>query len=98
MSNTKKHLYELIFEADTREGKVFDISLLIVILIGVALVMLESVPTIRDNYQQFLKISEWIITMIFTLEYTLRILIVRKPFKYIFSFYGIIDLLSVIPT
>ena len=98
MTNSKKHLYEVIFEADTREGKIFDISLLIVILISVALVMLESVPAIRDNNQQFLKISEWVITVIFTLEYTLRILIVRKPFKYIFSFYGIIDLLSVIPT
>jgi voltage-gated potassium channel len=98
MNKTNEKLYELIFEADTKEGKIFDIALLIVILISVALVMLESVPTIRQEHRQLLKISEWVITIIFTLEYILRILIVRKPFKYILSFYGVIDLLSVIPT
>ena len=98
MRKTKDHLYEIIFEADTPTGRFFDLTLLFVILISVALVMLESVPSIRENYQQFLKISEWVITIIFTLEYTLRILIVRKPWRYIFSFYGIIDFLSVIPT
>ncbi|MDX1285280.1 MAG: ion transporter, partial [Draconibacterium sp.] len=98
MSKSKEKIYEVIFEADTPTGKIFDVSLLIVILISVALVMLESVPTIRENNQQFLKISEWIITIIFTLEYALRIIIVRKPWKYIFSFYGVIDFLSVIPT
>ena len=98
MKGTKTLLSEFIFEADTPKGKIFDIALLLVILISVALVMLESVPTIRKGHQQFLKISEWIITIIFTLEYTLRILIVKKPFQYIFSFYGIIDFLSVIPT
>ncbi|MEN8115588.1 MAG: ion transporter [Bacteroidota bacterium] len=98
MRKTKQKLYEIIFEADTPAGKLFDVALLVVILVSVALVMLESVPTIRDNNQQILKISEWIITIIFTLEYVLRITIVKKPFKYIFSFYGIIDFLSVIPT
>lgn len=98
MDKSKKQLYEIIFEADTREGKIFDLALLVVILISVALVLLESVPSIRDNHQQFLKISEWVITIIFTLEYTLRLLIVKKPFRYISSFYGIIDFLSVIPT
>lgn len=98
MNKFKKKLYEIIFEADTKEGKLFDVSLLIVIVISVALVVLESVPSIRDNYHQFLKISEWIITIIFTLEYILRVIIVKKPFRYIFSFYGIIDFLSVIPT
>lgn len=98
MKNTKQRLYELIFEADTREGKIFDLALLIVILISVALVMLESIPAIHQEHHQLLKLSEWIITIIFTIEYILRILIVHKPYKYIFSFYGIIDLLSVIPT
>ncbi len=98
MNVLKNHLYEIIFEADTKKGKFFDVALLVVILISVALVMLESVPVIQQNNQQLLKISEWAITIIFTIEYTMRIIIVKKPFRYIFSFYGIIDFLSVIPT
>uniref|UniRef100_UPI0032179C66 ion transporter n=1 Tax=uncultured Draconibacterium sp. TaxID=1573823 RepID=UPI0032179C66 len=98
MNKTRQKLYEIIFEADTPTGKLFDVSLLIVILISVALVILESVPDINQNYHQVLKISEWIITLIFTIEYILRIAIVKKPLHYIFSFYGIIDLLSVVPT
>ena len=98
MGKTKEQLYEIIFEADTPAGKLFDVSLLIVILISVTLVMLESVPSIRSNYSQILHILEWIITGIFSIEYALRIIIVRRPFRYIFSFYGIIDFLSVIPT
>mgnify|MGYP000185730835 FL=1 len=98
MSKTREKLYEIIFEADTPAGKFFDVALLIVILISVVLVMLESVPNIRMNYRPLLRILEWIITGIFTIEYILRIAIVRKPIRYIFSFYGIIDFLSVIPT
>jgi len=98
MKKSRDQLYEIIFEADTPTGKIFDIILLVVILISVALVMLESVPSIQANHRQFLKLSEWIITIIFTLEYALRLLIVRKPWRYVFSFYGIIDFLSVIPT
>lgn len=98
MNKTKKKLYEIIFEADTPAGKFFDISLLVIILISVALVILESVPLINKNYHHLLKVLEWIITLIFTVEYILRIAIVKKPVHYIFSFYGIIDLLSVIPT
>jgi len=98
MKNFKEQLYEIIFEADTCEGKIFDLALLIVILISIALVMLESVPFIRDNHRHLLKLSEWIITLIFTIEYILRVFIVKKPFRYIFSFYGIIDFLAVIPT
>ncbi len=98
MNKIKEHLREIIFEADTKEGKFFDVALLAIILISVALVMLESVPDIQQSNGQILKISEWAITIIFTLEYILRIVIIKKPFRYIFSFYGIIDFLSVIPT
>ena len=98
MGIQKEKLYDIIFEADTKSGKLFDVILLVVILVSVALVMLESVPGVRENHQQFLKISEWVITIIFSVEYLLRISIVRKPWRYIFSFYGIIDFLSVIPT
>lgn len=98
MSKIKEKLYEVIFETDTRDGKLFDVSLLILILLSVALVLLESVPEIRTNYQQSLQISEWIITLIFSIEYILRLWIVRKPINYIFSFYGIVDFLSILPS
>ncbi|QGY43885.1 ion transporter [Maribellus comscasis] len=98
MKNTRDKLYEVIFEADTKEGKVFDVVLLFVILLSIALVMLESVPFVREDYRSILRIMEWTITIIFSIEYILRVIIVKKAFKYIFSFYGIIDFLSVIPT
>lgn len=94
----KKRLYEIIFEADTPAGKIFDVTLLIVIVASVVLVMLESVNSVASRYLDVLRTLEWIITIIFTLEYILRILIVQKPIRYIFSFFGIIDLLSVLPT
>ncbi|WMI65475.1 ion transporter [Aestuariibaculum sp. YM273] len=90
-------LHEIIYEADTPAGKLFDVVLLIVILASILLVMLESVKSIDSKYHNILNISEWIITILFSIEYIARIITVRKPFKYIFSFYGIIDLLSTIP-
>ncbi|MEZ5104928.1 MAG: ion transporter [Draconibacterium sp.] len=98
MKELKDKLYEIIFEADTPAGKLFDVVLLVIILLSVALVLLESVPSIRINYFSILRILEWVITIIFTIEYLLRIIIIRKSFRYIFSFYGIIDFLSVVPT
>ena len=98
MTALQKKLYEIIFEADTPAGKLFDILLLVIILLSVILVMLESIAGIRQQYHDVLVLSEWIITGIFTVEYILRILIVQKPGKYIFSFYGVIDFLAVIPT
>jgi len=98
MNQFKENLYEIIFEAETRAGKFFDLALLIVILVSVVLVMLESVPGISENYQGILLMLEWIITGIFTIEYITRIIIVKKPWKYIFSFYGIIDFLAILPT
>ena len=91
-------LYDIIFEADSKTGKAFDVSLLLIILVSIILVMLESVPSINQEHRATLKTMEWIITGIFTAEYLLRIFIVKKPFKYILSFYGIIDLLAVLPT
>lgn len=98
MNKIKQKLYEIIFEADTPAGKLFDVVLLVVILLSVVLVMLESVPSIAANNLLTLHKLEWIITGIFTVEYLLRILITKRPVRYIFSFYGIIDFLSVIPT
>lgn len=95
--NWKAKLHEIIYEADTPSGKLFDVVLLIVIIASIVLVMLESVNSIDAKYHDFLNISEWIITILFTLEYFARIITVKKPIKYITSFYGIIDLLSTLP-
>lgn len=97
-SKLKNRLYEIVFEADTRAGKLFDVILLITIALSIILVMLESVNTINSEFKQSLKVGEWIITGIFTFEYILRINIVKKKVKYITSFYGVIDLLSILPT
>ena len=93
----KNRLHEIIYEADTRGGKLFDVILLIAILTSILFVMLESVQSIDEKYGPFLDVAEWVITILFSLEYVLRIVTVKKPWKYIFSFYGIIDLLSTIP-
>jgi len=95
--NWKTKLHEIIYEADTPIGKLFDVILLIVIIASIILVMLESVKTIDSKYHDLLNISEWIITILFSVEYVARIITVKKPLKYITSFYGIIDLLSTIP-
>ena len=71
----------------------FDVILLIAILASILFVMLESVQSIDEKYGHFLDVAEWVITILFSLEYVLRIVTVKKPWKYIFSFYGIIDLL-----
>ncbi|WP_271405322.1 ion transporter [Tenacibaculum soleae] len=95
--NWKDKLHEIIYEADTPTGKVFDIVILVSILTSILLVMLESVESVNNKYGTFLNIAEWVITILFTIEYFARIISIKKPLKYIFSFYGIIDFLSTIP-
>jgi voltage-gated potassium channel len=94
----KQKLHEIIYEADTPAGKLFDVALLFFIVLSIILVMLESVKSVNERYFEYFYIAEWIITIAFTIEYILRIITVRKPKTYIFSFYGIVDLLSTIPT
>jgi len=94
----RHRLFVLIFESNTRNGKVFDIALLIAILISVLTVLLESVSYIRDTYGSVLRTIEWVMTIAFTLEYILRIISVKKPIHYVLSFMGLIDLLSILPT
>ena len=94
----KERLREIIFEADTFSGKAFDIGLLLAIILSVIAVMLESVKAIELEYGDYLTIVEWVFTIVFTVEYILRIYITGKPLKYIFSFFGMVDLLSLIPT
>ncbi len=97
-SDWKDRWHEIIFEADTRAGKNFDISLLWLIVASVLVIMLESVETIYLEYGTLLFTIELILTGVFTLEYILRIAVVKKPWGYILSFFGIIDLLSIVPT
>ncbi len=98
MTNLKKKISHIIFDSDTPESKGFDIVLIIVIIISVVAVILESMPEFRDKYFGILHETEWVITIIFTLEYLARILTHPKPLRYMFSFFGIIDFLSIIPT
>ncbi|WP_276167106.1 ion transporter [Zobellia alginiliquefaciens] len=93
----KNKVHEIIYEADTPLGKWFDILLFILIIISVLLVMLESVKWIDAEYHETLFVLEWVVTILFTIEYIARIISIKQPRRYIFSFYGIIDLLSTIP-
>ena len=95
---TKERIHQIIFEADTPKGKLFDVILLVAILLSVSIVILESVESIQKQYRALLIGIEWFFTILFTFEYFLRIYSIKKPFKYIFSSMGIIDFLAVIPT
>ncbi len=98
LSPWREKLYEIIFEADTRLGKLFDIWLLVFILCSVLVVMLETVSYIEIRFRTLLKVVEWFFTIAFTIEYILRLLSVRRPMAYATSFFGIIDLIAIIPT
>ncbi len=91
-------LHEVIFEADTPAGKTFDVLLLILILVSIAATALESVKSIAAQWGPLLRGVEWFVTLLFTAEYLFRLLSVRKPLRYATSFFGIVDLLAVIPT
>lgn len=93
----KSKLHDIIYEADTPAGKWFDLILILTIIISIILVMLESVESFDSKYHNFLNISEWIITILFSIEYIARVITIKKPSSYIFSFYGIIDFLATVP-
>jgi voltage-gated potassium channel len=98
LSGTKLKFYEIIFESDTTAGKAFDVGLLICIVLSVTVVLLESVPAIKINWGEELYILEWVFTLIFTVEYLARLWIVLNKRKFAFSFFGIVDLLSILPS
>ena len=98
MKPHKEKLYTIIFESDTPAGKAFDVALLIAILLSVLVVTLESVSWIRAGYSKWIKDAEWAFTVLFTIEYGLRIYCAPRRIHYVRSFYGIIDLISIIPT
>ena len=90
-------VYEIIFEADTPAGKTFDVSLLVAILISITVISLESVQQIRVQWERELEFAGGVFTVLFTVEYVLRLACVRRPWRYVRSFYGIVDLLAVLP-
>jgi len=93
----KQRAHEIIFEADTPEGKAFDIGILILIVISVITLMLSTVEGLNTRYANLINLTEWMVTGLFTLEYLARIIVLKKPSRYIFSFWGVIDLLATIP-
>jgi len=97
-SPTREKIFEIIFEADTSVGKWFDILLIIAIIASVLIVMLESVESVNDRFGQLFRVLEWLFTIFFTLEYILRLYVVHRPWKYALSFFGIVDLLAILPS
>ncbi len=94
----QERLHEIIFEADTVEGKWFDIILLLVILASVFIVMMETIDRYNEQFGILFHYGEWVFTILFTIEYIIRLMVVKRPLNYALSFFGVIDLLSIIPT
>ena len=94
----REKIHEVIFEADTRQGRVFDILLMVSIVLSVMTVSLESVDSINSNYGRELNLAEWGFTILFTIEYFRRLISVKKPQRYAFSTFGLIDFISIMPT
>jgi voltage-gated potassium channel len=97
-SGWRRRVFNVVFESDTRAGKAFDVALIIVILLSVAAVLADSVDGIAQRYGRLLNVLEWIFTLLFTTEYIARISSVERPMRYVRSFYGIVDLIAVLPT
>ncbi len=91
-------LHEVIFEADTAAGRAFDVLLLWCIVLSVLAVLLESVAAVNARYAWFLRATEWAFTILFTVEYVLRLVSVGRPLRYAISFFGVVDLLAIVPT
>lgn len=91
-------LHEIIYESNTRAGKIFDIALLVFIIGSILVVMFDSIDAYQRKYGDVFFMIEWIFTGLFTIEYILRLICIKKPLSYVFSFLGIIDLLAIIPS
>jgi voltage-gated potassium channel len=94
----RRKLHDVIFEAETPAGKLFDVVLLIVIFASVVVVTLDSVESIAERHHDALLRAEWVFTLLFTVEYVLRLLCVRRKVGYALSFFGVIDFVSIVPT
>ncbi|GAB4283248.1 MAG: ion transporter [Candidatus Rifleibacteriota bacterium] len=98
MTVLQKRLHEIIYESDTGAGKLFDLILIFCILLSTAVVMLDSVKAVKDAYGDALFLADWFFTILFTIEFGLRIYCVGRPSGYIFSIYGMIDLFAILPS
>ena len=98
MNTFQQKLHEIIFEADTAPGKWFDVLLIASIIVSIVLVMLDSVEAIQTVYGKWLMVGEWVFTILFTAEYLLRLYCVQRPLLYARSFFGLVDLLAILPT
>jgi voltage-gated potassium channel len=94
----RARLHEIVFEADTPQGRIFDVLLIVVILLSVATVMIDSSRAASNRYADALRVAEWGFTVVFTIEYVVRLLAVRRPLRYALSFWGIVDLLALLPS
>jgi len=94
----REWLHNIIYESNTIAGKAFDVSLLILISVSILTVMLDSIDQWHNRYGHIFFVLEWVVTAIFTLEYILRLISIKRPLSYIFSFLGVIDLLAIIPS
>ena len=97
-SNWRRKLHDVIFEAETSAGKAFDIILITAIVLSVVIVVIDSVNSYQKAYGDLLYAAEWFFTILFTLEYIFRLISVRRPWRYALSFFGIIDVLAILPT
>ena len=97
-SKWRKKLHEVIFEADTYAGRAFDVILILAIVLSVLVVVVDSVNSYQEKYGDFLYAAEWFFTILFSIEYILRLISVRRPWRYALSFFGIIDIFSIVPT
>ncbi len=97
LSGWRKVAFEVIFEADTPAGKWFDVALILCIIASVAVVMLDSVEGVHESYGGLLNVLEWFFTILFTIEYILRLVCVGNPTRYAVSFFGVVDLLAIVP-
>jgi len=94
----RHRLFVIIFEADTRTGRLFDFALIVAILVSVGAVMLDSIESIHRSHATVLGAVEWTFTLLFTVEYVARLLAVKQPLRYVLSFYGVVDLLAILPS
>jgi voltage-gated potassium channel len=94
----RARLHQVVFENDTPAGRAFDLALIALVLLSVAIVSLETVSGLRPGVYRALRVAEWTLTVLFTIEYLLRLAAVRRPLAYVKSFYGVVDVLAILPT
>ncbi len=94
----RKRVFDVIFGTDTPAGRVFDAALIVAIVASVAVTMLDSVASLHARFGGAFRVTEWAFTVLFGIEYLLRLVIVRRPLRYAFSFYGLVDLIAVLPS